>query len=283
MKSTSGEVAQWRKNMQIAHYQNREKVRCHKINLKAGVIAALVITLEFLILGADSRATEKPIKIAAVKLMAEYQKNEIAADAKYKDKVVAVTGIVVNVGKDKGESYLALEALDINGKIQCFFEKGDDNGLGQLSSGVQVTIIGWCEGKVNEGNILLKKCALKGQSGKKENAGVGDCNLGNTYFGIGDYQEAIKDFDRAIELDPKLAGAYWGRGKTYHELGDYQEAIKDFDRAIELDPKLAGAYWSRGKAYQKLGNQQQANEDFKTAGKLNDQEPQDISRRKEIK
>jgi tetratricopeptide (TPR) repeat protein len=159
-------------------------------------------------------------------------------------------------------------------KIQCFFEKGNDTGLAQLCNGVQVTIIGRCEGKVKEGNILLKKCAFKGQSEKIQEAAVGYCNLGNNYQEVGDYQQAIKDFDRAIELDPKLAGAYWGRGKTYHEVGDYQQAIKDYDRAIALNPKLRGAYWSRGKTYQELGNQQQAKEDFKTAGKLPDEEPQ---------
>ena len=260
--------------MQIVRYQNREKARGNKINLKVWFIVALVITLEFLVLSADSRATEKPIKIAADKLMAEYKKNAIDADAGYKGKLLAVTGIVVNVGKDKGDNYVALEALDKIGKIQCFPKKGDDNGLAQLGSGVQVTIIGRCEGQVKEGNIILKDCTLKGPLKKTQDEAVGYSNLGNNYYGIGDYQEAIKDFDRAIELDPKLAGAYWGRGKTYHELGDYQEAIKDFDRAIELNPKLGGAYWSRGKTYQKLGNQQQAKEDFKTAAKLPDEEPQ---------
>ena len=260
--------------MQIVRYQNREKARGHKINLKVWVIVALVITLNFLILSADSRATEKPIKIAADKLMAEYKKNAIDADAGYKGKLLAVTGIVVNVGKDKDDNYVALEALDKIGKIQCFSKKGDDNGLAQLGSGVKVTIIGRCEGQVKEGNIILKDCTLKGPLKKTQDEAVGYSNLGNNYYGIGDYQEAIKDFDRAIELDPKLAGAYWGRGKTYHELGDYQEAIKDFDRAIELDPKLGGAYWSRGKTYQKFGNQQQADEDLKTAAKLPDEEPQ---------
>jgi tetratricopeptide (TPR) repeat protein len=260
--------------MQINRYPNCDKSTGHKIGLKVGAIFALVIALEFLILSAGAGAAEKPIRIAADKLMAAYLNNEVAADARYKEKLLAVTGLVANVGKDKGDNYVALEALDIIGKIQCFFEKGDDNSLAQLGSGVQVTIIGRCEGKTKEDNILLKKCVLKGQPEKKQDAAVGYSNLGNNYYGLGDYQEAIKDFNRAIELDPKLAGAYWGRGKTYHELGDYQQAIKDFDRAIELNPKLGGAYWSRGKTYQELGNQQQAKEDFKTAAKLPDEEPQ---------
>ena len=35
-----------------------------------------------------------------------------------------------------------------------------------------------------------------------------------------------------------------GRGAAYHRLGEYARAIEEFDRAIELDPELAGAYYS---------------------------------------
>jgi len=110
---------------------------------------------------------------------------------RYKDKLLAVTGIVANVDKDIGDTgYVALETGVMIFKIQCFFEKGDDAGLAQLCSGVQVTIIGRCEGKVKEGNIVLKKCALKGQSKKIQEAAVGYYHLGNTYHGLGDYQQA---------------------------------------------------------------------------------------------
>jgi tetratricopeptide (TPR) repeat protein len=270
--------------LQIIRYLNRDKAKRHKISLKVGAIFALVIALEFLILGAGSRAAERPIRIAADKLMAEYQNNQIAANARYKDKSLAVTGIVANVGKDIGDTvYVTLETGVMVFKIQCFFKKGDDTALAQIVSGVQVTVIGRCDGKVEEGNILLKECALKGQLKKTQEAAVGYFKLGNTYHGLGDYQQAIKDFDRAIELDPKLAEAYWGRGNTYHALGDYQQAIKDFDRAIELDPRFAEAYRCRGKTYNELGNRQQAIEDWKAAAKSGDEAAQDILRSKKIK
>jgi len=270
--------------LQIIRSLNRDRARRHKISLKVGTIFALVIALEFLILDAGSRAAERPISIAADKLMAEYQNNQIAANARYKDKSLAVTGIVANVGKDSGDAvYVTLETGVMVFKIQCFFTKGDDTALAQIVSGIQVTVIGRCEGKVEEGNILLKECALKGQSKKIHEAAVGYFKLGNTYHGLGDYQQAIKDFNRAIELDPKLAEAYWGRGNTYHELADYQQAIKDFNRAIELDPMFAEAYRCRGNTYNELGNRQQAIEDWKAAAKSGDEGAQDILRNKKIK
>ena len=36
-------------------------------------------------------------------------------------------------------------------------------------------------------------------------------------------------------MDPKDAQAYYNREVAYRKLGDYRQAIRDFDKAIELD------------------------------------------------
>jgi tetratricopeptide (TPR) repeat protein len=54
---------------------------------------------------------------------------------------------------------------------------------------------------------------------------------------MGRYDQALADFDRAIELGgPNQAWAIFGRGETYRRMGCYDQALADFDRAIELDP-----------------------------------------------
>jgi len=85
----------------------------------------------------------------------------------------------------------------------------------------------------------------------------------------GDYQGAIKDFNKAIELNPKDAEAYYNRGVTNVKLGDYREAIEDFNKAIELNPKDAEAYYNRGVAKAKLDDYREAIEDFNKAIELN--------------
>ena len=79
-----------------------------------------------------------------------------------------------------------------------------------------------------------------------------------------DFKEAIRDFDRVIELNPKHAEAYYLRGLAYANLVEYRQAIKDYDRAIDLNPKNASAYSDRGHAYGDLGEYRQAREDLKS-------------------
>ena len=84
----------------------------------------------------------------------------------------------------------------------------------------------------------------------------------------GRLEEAIAEYDQAIELDPQYALAYTNRGNAYAGLGQLQRAIQDFDEAIRLDPQDAGAYSNRGGAYVDLGQPQRAIEDLDEAIQL---------------
>ena len=53
-----------------------------------------------------------------------------------------------------------------------------------------------------------------------------------------DFKRAIADFNRALELDPKLANAYMNRGLVLLLQGNEKEAKKDFDRFRDLAPDL---------------------------------------------
>jgi len=92
--------------------------------------------------------------------------------------------------------------------------------------------------------------------------------------------QTMKDYDRAIEL--KDAMAYFSRGTAYGELGNYREAIKDFDKTIEINPKHADAYYNQGIAYHHLGNKEQALSDYKTAARLGLKTAQDYLRKQRI-
>jgi tetratricopeptide (TPR) repeat protein len=94
-------------------------------------------------------------------------------------------------------------------------------------------------------------------------------NRGLAYFDLGNYPQAIPDFDRAIEINPRFGEAYNNRGTAYGSLGNYPQAIADFDRAIELNPRYGKAYYNRGAACLGLANYPQAIADFDRAIELN--------------
>ena len=77
-----------------------------------------------------------------------------------------------------------------------------------------------------------------------------------------DFNSAIINYTKAIELDPKYVFAYKGRGFANIELKKHVEAIADYTKAIELDPKDADGYSGRGFAYESLGKTKEANADF---------------------
>ena len=49
------------------------------------------------------------------------------------------------------------------------------------------------------------------------------------------------DFDEAIRLEPKLAGASSARGVSYAKKGNRTRALEDYRRALELDPNHSDA------------------------------------------
>ena len=65
-------------------------------------------------------------------------------------------------------------------------------------------------------------------------------------------------------------------------MGKYNEAIKDYDKGIELDPQDAMAYRNRGSLYFELGNHDQAIKDYKIGARLGDKKAQDILKSKRI-
>jgi tetratricopeptide (TPR) repeat protein len=90
-------------------------------------------------------------------------------------------------------------------------------------------------------------------------------NRGIVYGNMGSYQQAIQDFDTAINHDPKYSPAYNNRGLVYGQIENYSQAIQDLNRAIQLNMQYADAYNNRGTIYADMENYQQAIQDFEKA------------------
>lgn len=93
-------------------------------------------------------------------------------------------------------------------------------------------------------------------------------NLGNLYFSRGDYERAIADYTHSIDLNPNLEEAYNNRANAYASLKEYDQALKDYSRALEINPNLAEVHSNRGNLYRVKGNLQQAIADYNEAIRL---------------
>ncbi len=90
----------------------------------------------------------------------------------------------------------------------------------------------------------------------------------DTSFANGEFDSAISDYTKAIEMDPKSAESLIGRGLAYVKKLSFDLAIADYDKAIELKPKSATAFANRGAAFEKKGNTEKAVADYDKALEL---------------
>jgi Flp pilus assembly protein TadD len=83
----------------------------------------------------------------------------------------------------------------------------------------------------------------------------------------GEYEEAIVDFNKAIELDPSSIN-FTSRGVIYNKKGEFDKAILDFTKAIELNPRNASLYKLRGLVYWDKAKYDEAIDDYDIATKI---------------
>jgi tetratricopeptide (TPR) repeat protein/tRNA A-37 threonylcarbamoyl transferase component Bud32 len=76
--------------------------------------------------------------------------------------------------------------------------------------------------------------------------------------GLGREEEAMRCFDKALELDPQYAAAWCGKGFRLHHLGHREEAVRCYDKALELDPRDARAWSNKGASLGALGRHEEA-------------------------
>jgi len=80
----------------------------------------------------------------------------------------------------------------------------------------------------------------------KDTTALDHYNRGMEYLLESDNNSAMREFNKAIELNPDISSAYLYRGGVFLKTFQLFEAERDFNKAIELDPKNAQAYLFRG-------------------------------------
>ena len=75
-------------------------------------------------------------------------------------------------------------------------------------------------------------------------------------------------FKYSIQLNPDFYNSYAGRAYSKGQIGDHKGSIKDYTKAIEIDPKEGYSFYNRGVIYDLSGNFGEACNDWIKASKL---------------
>ena len=79
-------------------------------------------------------------------------------------------------------------------------------------------------------------------------------------FGEGKLDEAITEYQKALEFDPKFTDVLHALAQAYFTKGDFDSSIATAHRIIEIDPDDVLAYTSISRAYQRKGMIREAEE-----------------------
>src|SRR5271166_1549237 len=104
---------------------------------------------------------------------------------------------------------------------------------------------------------------------KNPNCGMGYANLGFAFFQKGQADEAIEQFQKALEINPNDMDAHNDLGMALDEIGQMDDAIAQYQKALEINPDNAGAHNNLGNTLFRKGQLAEAIEQYQKAVKIN--------------
>lgn len=110
----------------------------------------------------DVASTAPAVSVSAAQLAADYQANEVAADEKYKQRIIEVSGAVDTIGKDITDTiYVTMQTGEEYAivKPQLFFSDQHKDEAAALRKGESLTVKCRCDGKFM--NVLLRDCVIE--------------------------------------------------------------------------------------------------------------------------
>lgn len=90
----------------------------------------------------------------------------------------------------------------------------------------------------------------------------------------GQFQEAVRAYRQALEINPESAQAHYGLGLALAQLQKYPEAVDSFRAAVRFEPEWATAYKDLGVAYLKVKNWPQAAQAFRSSLQYQPEDPE---------
>lgn len=93
-------------------------------------------------------------------------------------------------------------------------------------------------------------------------------NEGLQLYNAGQYEEAEKAFQAALEADPEQPAVWANLGMVQARLKRHDDAVSSYNQAIQLDPENVSFYQNRGSVYSDMGDTVKAQQDYEKAASL---------------
>ncbi len=103
---------------------------------------------------------------------------------------------------------------------------------------------------------------------------VGCWHLANRKATEGGVQEAEALYTKAIDLNPAMFQAYYGRGLLRRKAGDLSGALSDFEATVRISPTFRGGFVQKGLTHEQMGDRAQAKEDLEQAAEVDPRDPE---------
>lgn len=196
----------------------------------------------------------------------------LTGETKVGQKVFTI-GSPLGLENSMSEGIVSGNRSEVGSKKQNFIQitasisPGSSGGAVFNSSG---ELIGISSMGIKEGNNLnfaipvaeLLKVKIDSYSDKRKIEALNYFFQGQDLYDAGNNEEAIKYYNRFLEMFPNDAKGYNYRGLAQFTRKEYEKAIADFTKAIKLDPTFAAAYNNRAECNFKLKEYDEAVKDF---------------------
>ncbi|WP_181685027.1 tetratricopeptide repeat protein [Halorhabdus salina] len=93
-----------------------------------------------------------------------------------------------------------------------------------------------------------------------EHAATAETNLAYALWESGQSEQALEHAERAVEIDPRFAQAWYNRGFFLLERGLAEDAIDAFDNAVRLGFRNADLLEQKARAHEQVGEDERAEE-----------------------
>ena len=93
---------------------------------------------------------------------------------------------------------------------------------------------------------------------------------GLVYFARKDYRKAQEDFQKALEINPNLTEVLFNSAITFEKMNRPDDAIKTYDKYLQIDSKTDSAYYNRGRLKLAKKLYEDAINDFRAALEIED-------------